>query len=90
MFEVLAGGRRYRALELLVKQKRIAKMQAVPCVVVKVSTFLAKSGLVSVSPESGTSFERQETSARIQRRIKRLMGLQRHKMPDQADPLRSL
>ena len=27
------GGRRYRALELLVKQKRMAKTQAVPCVV---------------------------------------------------------
>ncbi|WP_247385918.1 MULTISPECIES: ParB/RepB/Spo0J family partition protein [unclassified Bradyrhizobium] len=33
MFEVLAGGRRYRALDLLVKQKRMAKTQAVPCVV---------------------------------------------------------
>lgn len=33
MFEVPAGGRRYRALELLVKQKRIAKAQPVPCVV---------------------------------------------------------
>lgn len=33
MFEVPAGGRRYRALELLVKQKRMAKAQAVPCVV---------------------------------------------------------
>ena len=33
MFEVPAGGRRYRALELLVKQKRMSKMQAVPCVV---------------------------------------------------------
>ena len=32
MFEVPAGGRRYRALELLVKQKRMAKTQAVPCV----------------------------------------------------------
>ncbi|MGY4319702.1 ParB-like chromosome segregation protein Spo0J [Bradyrhizobium sp. JR3.5] len=32
-FEVPAGGRRYRALELLVKQKRMAKTQAVPCVV---------------------------------------------------------
>lgn len=32
-FEVPAGGRRYRALELLVKQKRMAKMQLVPCVV---------------------------------------------------------
>src|SRR6266704_3042523 len=32
MFEVPAGGRRYRALELLVKQKRMAKTQPVPCV----------------------------------------------------------
>jgi ParB family transcriptional regulator, chromosome partitioning protein len=35
MFEVPAGGRRYRALELLVKQKRMAKTQPVPCVVRK-------------------------------------------------------
>ena len=33
MYEVPAGGRRYRALELLVKQKRMARTQAVPCVV---------------------------------------------------------
>ncbi|TIW92363.1 MAG: ParB/RepB/Spo0J family partition protein, partial [Mesorhizobium sp.] len=33
MFEVPAGGRRYRALELLVRQKRMAKAQPVPCVV---------------------------------------------------------
>lgn len=33
MFEVPAGGRRYRALELLVKQKRLAKSASVPCVV---------------------------------------------------------
>jgi ParB family transcriptional regulator, chromosome partitioning protein len=33
MFEVPAGGRRYRALELLVKHKRMAKTQPVPCVV---------------------------------------------------------
>src|SRR6201997_5011885 len=33
MFEVPAGGRRYRRLELLVKQKRMSKTQAVPCVV---------------------------------------------------------
>lgn len=32
MFEVPAGGRRYRALELLVKQKRLAKSAPVPCV----------------------------------------------------------
>ncbi|KUO51992.1 MAG: DNA-binding protein [Sphingomonadales bacterium BRH_c3] len=32
-FEVPAGGRRYRALELLVRRKRMAKDQPVPCVV---------------------------------------------------------
>ncbi|GGF67485.1 chromosome partitioning protein ParB [Azorhizobium oxalatiphilum] len=33
MFEVPAGGRRFQALELLVKQKRLAKVAPVPCVV---------------------------------------------------------
>ncbi len=33
MFEVPAGGRRFRALELLVKQKRLAKTALIPCVV---------------------------------------------------------
>jgi len=33
MFEVQAGGRRYSALELLVKQKRMSKTQLVPCIV---------------------------------------------------------
>lgn len=33
MFEVPAGGRRYRALELLVTQKRLARNAPVPCVV---------------------------------------------------------
>jgi len=33
MFEVPAGGRRFRALELLVKTKRMTKDQPVPCVV---------------------------------------------------------
>src|SRR5882672_3666960 len=33
MFEVPAGGRRYRALELLVKQKRLACTAPIPCVV---------------------------------------------------------
>ncbi|WP_136616154.1 MULTISPECIES: ParB/RepB/Spo0J family partition protein [Mesorhizobium] len=32
MFEVPAGGRRFRALELLVKQKRLAKAAPVPCI----------------------------------------------------------
>jgi ParB family chromosome partitioning protein len=33
MFEVPAGGRRFRALELLVKQKRMKRTEPVPCVV---------------------------------------------------------
>jgi ParB family chromosome partitioning protein len=33
MFEVPAGGRRYRALELLVKQKRLPRTAPIPCVV---------------------------------------------------------
>lgn len=32
-FEVPAGGRRFRALELLVKSKRMAKNQPVPCII---------------------------------------------------------
>jgi ParB family chromosome partitioning protein len=33
MYEVPAGGRRFRALELLVKQKRLAKNAPIPCVI---------------------------------------------------------
>jgi ParB family chromosome partitioning protein len=33
MFEIPAGGRRYRALELLVKQKRLARTALIPCIV---------------------------------------------------------
>ena len=33
MYEIPAGGRRYRALELLVRQKRLAKTAPVPCIV---------------------------------------------------------
>ena len=33
MFEIPAGGRRFRALELLVKQKRLAKTAPIPCVI---------------------------------------------------------
>jgi hypothetical protein len=33
MFEIPAGGRRYRALELLVQQKRLARTAPIPCVV---------------------------------------------------------
>lgn len=33
LYEVPAGGRRYRALELLVKKKRLAKTAPIPCVI---------------------------------------------------------
>ncbi len=33
MYEIPAGGRRFRALELLVKQKRLAKTTPIPCVI---------------------------------------------------------
>ena len=33
MYEIPAGGRRYRALELLVRQKRLAKTAPIPCIV---------------------------------------------------------
>ncbi len=33
LYEIPAGGRRYRALELLVKQRRLSKTQPIPCVV---------------------------------------------------------
>jgi ParB family chromosome partitioning protein len=38
MFEVPAGGRRFKALQLLIKQKRLAKTAPVPCVVRDPST----------------------------------------------------
>ncbi|MEY9148713.1 ParB/RepB/Spo0J family partition protein [Bradyrhizobium elkanii] len=38
MFDVPAGGRRYRALELLVKQKRLAKTAPIPCIVSEADT----------------------------------------------------
>lgn len=41
-FEIPAGGRRYRALELLVKQKRLAKDAPVPCIVQSASGILAE------------------------------------------------
>ena len=33
MFEIPAGGRRYRALELLVRQKWLAKTALIPCII---------------------------------------------------------
>ncbi|MGQ3099355.1 MAG: ParB/RepB/Spo0J family partition protein, partial [Brevundimonas aurantiaca] len=41
-FEIPAGGRRYRALELLVKQKRLSKDAPVPCIVQSAAGILAE------------------------------------------------
>ena len=38
MYRVPAGGRRFRALELLVKQKKLAKNEPVPCIVSNAAT----------------------------------------------------
>lgn len=38
MFEVPAGGRRFRALELLVRQKRLARTAPVPCILSEAQT----------------------------------------------------
>ena len=38
MFEIPAGGRRFQALSLLVKQKRLAKTAPVPCVLSEAQT----------------------------------------------------
>ncbi len=38
MFEIPAGGRRYRALELLARKKRLAKTAPVPCIVREADT----------------------------------------------------
>ena len=52
MFEVPAGGRRYRALELLVKQKRFAKTAPVPCIVCETGTEISaeEDSLTSSAP----------------------------------------
>src|SRR3546814_2811265 len=42
-FEVPAGGRRFRALELLVKQKRLAKDAPIPCVVKAANDVVSRS-----------------------------------------------
>ena len=50
MFEVPAGGRRYRALELLAKQKRLAKTAPVPCVVGDANSDILVDGTRSPAP----------------------------------------
>lgn len=44
-YEVPAGGRRYRALEFLIKQKRMAKTEPIPCIV-------KRGGVTSVEDDS--------------------------------------
>jgi ParB family chromosome partitioning protein len=61
MFEVPAGGRRYRALELLVKQKRMAKTQPVPCVVRDAAS---PRTIPSPRTTSGSAYIRSISSAR--------------------------
>ncbi|MEF2074441.1 ParB/RepB/Spo0J family partition protein [Consotaella aegiceratis] len=41
LYEIPAGGRRYRALELLVRQKRLVKTAPVPCVIREAGTDIA-------------------------------------------------
>jgi ParB family transcriptional regulator, chromosome partitioning protein len=55
MFEVPAGGRRYLALELLAKQKRLAKTAPVPCIV--------KSATSDVSAEEDSLAENMQRHA---------------------------
>lgn len=45
MYRIPAGGRRYRALELLVSQKRLAKTAGVPCIVSTGETLEAEDSL---------------------------------------------
>src|SRR3954454_2935240 len=52
LFEVTAGGRRLQALQRLVKAKRLAKTQAVPCV---------------VQPDHGTAAEEDSLAENVQR-----------------------
>jgi ParB family chromosome partitioning protein len=49
MFEIPAGGRRYRALEHLVKQKRLSKTAPIPCIV--------RDGALEVSAEEDSLAE---------------------------------
>ena len=48
MYEVPAGGRRYRALQLLVKRKRLAKTAPIPCIV-RLEGLAAEDSLVENS-----------------------------------------
>ena len=52
IFEVPAGGRRFRALELLVKAKRLAKTAPVPCNVMRQPHPAIRSDTSSGRPEA--------------------------------------
>jgi len=45
IYRIPAGGRRYRALELLVKQKKLSKTVAIPCIVSKGDTLEVEDSL---------------------------------------------
>ena len=45
IYRIPAGGRRYRALELLVKQKKLSKTVAIPCIVSKGDTLEIEDSL---------------------------------------------
>ncbi|MFK0166548.1 ParB/RepB/Spo0J family partition protein [Rhizobium sp. NPDC090279] len=45
IYRIPAGGRRYRALELLVAQKKLAKTAAIPCIVSKSETLESEDSL---------------------------------------------
>lgn len=45
IYRIPAGGRRYRALELLVNQKKLSKMAAIPCIVSKGDTLEVEDSL---------------------------------------------
>jgi ParB family chromosome partitioning protein len=52
-YEIPAGGRRYRALELLMKQKRMSRTEPVPCIV--------------VAADSATAIEEDSLAENVQR-----------------------
>ena len=63
MFEVPAGGRRYRALELLVKQKRLAKTALVPCVSAKAPVTFRQKKIRLLKTSSARHCTRSTSSA---------------------------
>ena len=66
MFEVPAGGRRFQALQLLVKQKRLAKAAPVPCVVRDPSTaILAEDDSLAAAKRSASALLNASASTAV-------------------------